>query len=133
MAEGFRASEDRLREVRAEGDEGEEEDVGEVGEGGERPLEMGRGRLEELKFCSLSNRWCLKVDERRRDSAERLDAERLARSALAWLEEAVKEDSATSWGYFRNLEGRWPEKLAALVLARSDSVALALLMFRLRA
>lgn len=96
MTEGFRVSEDRLREVRAEGDEGEEEDVGEVGEGGERPLEMGRGRLEESKFFSLSNRWCLKVDERRRASAERLDAERPARSALAWLEEAVKEDSATS-------------------------------------
>lgn len=39
MVEGFRASEDRLSEVRAEGDWGEEEDVGEVGEGGERPLE----------------------------------------------------------------------------------------------
>ncbi|KAL0197361.1 hypothetical protein M9458_005901, partial [Cirrhinus mrigala] len=82
------ASEDRLSE-------GEVEEVGEVGEGGERPLEMGRGRLEELKFCSRSNR----------ASAERLDAERLARSALAWLEEAVKEDRAPSWGYFRNLEG----------------------------
>lgn len=128
---GFRASEDRLSEVRAEGDEGEE--VGDVGDGGERPLEMGRGRLEELKFCSRSNRCCLKVDERRRASAERLDAERLARRALAWLEEAVREDSAPSCGYFRNPEGRWPEKLAALALARSDSVALALLMFRLRA
>lgn len=53
VAEGFRASEDRLSEVRAEGDEGEEEEVGEVGEGRERPLEMGRGRLEELKVCSL--------------------------------------------------------------------------------
>lgn len=132
VTEGFRASEDRLSEVRAEG-EVEEEEVGEFGEGGERPLEMGKGRLDELTFCSLSNRCCLKVDESRRASAEKLDAERLARSALAWLEEAVKEDSAPSWGYFRNLEGRWPEKLAALVLARSDSVALALLMFRLRA
>lgn len=73
------------------------------------------------------------MDDRRSASVERLDVERLARSALAWLEEAIKEDSAPSWGYFRNLEGRWPEKLAALVLARSDSVALALLMFRLRA
>lgn len=73
------------------------------------------------------------MDGRRSVSAERLDLERLARSTLAWLEEAVKEDSAPSWGYFLNLEGRLPEKLAALVLARSDSVALALLMFRLRA
>ncbi len=133
MTKGFRASEDRLSEVRVEGDEGEEEEVGEVGEGGERPLEMGRGRLEELKFCSLRNRCCLKVYDRRSASAGRLDAERLARSALAWLEEAVKEDSVLSWGYFCNLEGRWPEKLAALVLARSNSVALALLMIRLRA
>lgn len=46
MVEGFRASDDRLSEVRAEGDEGEDEEVGEVGEVGERPLEMERGRLE---------------------------------------------------------------------------------------
>lgn len=104
--------------------------MGEDGEGGERPLEMGR--VAELMLCSLSKRCCLRVEERSRASAERLDADRLASSALAWLEEAVREDNVPSWGYLRSLEGRWPEKLLALVFARSDSVALDLLKFRFR-
>lgn len=129
MVEGFMTSEDRLREVRAEGEDGEEEEVGEVGDGGDRPL--GMGRVEVLKFCSRSKRCCLRVEERSRASAERLDADRLANSALAWLDEAVREDNTPSWGYLRSLEGSWPEKLAALALARRDSVARALLTFRL--
>lgn len=127
MVGGLRTSEDRLREVRAEGEEGE--DVGEVGDGGDRPL--GTGRAEELTFCSRSNRCCLRAEDRSSASAERFDAERLASSALAWLEEAVREDNTPSWGYLRSLEGSWLEKLAALVLARRDSAVRVLVTLRL--
>lgn len=94
---------------------------------------MGMGRVDELMFCSRTKRRCLRAEERSRASAERLAAERLASNALAWLEEAVREDNTPSWGYLRTLEGSWPEKLAALALTRSDSVTRALLTFRLMA
>lgn len=99
----------------------------------ERPL--GRGR-EEARCCSRRRRCWRKVEERSRASALRLEADRLASRALAWLEEAVREDSAPSWGYFLRPgantveaeleEDRRPEKLAALVPDRRGSILLLL-------
>ncbi|KAL7860733.1 hypothetical protein AOLI_G00170820 [Acnodon oligacanthus] len=112
VARGLRASEERLRAEKGEGEE--EGDDGEVGDVGERPLDTGRGSVAEvLARCSRSSRWCLKVEDSSRASAERLVvADRLANRALAWLE----EDSAPSWGYLRRPDGSRPEKLAARVL-----------------
>lgn len=113
LARGFKAREERLRADRGEGEE-EEGDNGEGGDVGERPLDTGRGSVaEELTCCFRRRRWCLKVEDSSRASAERLVvADRLASRALAWLE----EESAPSWGYLRRPSGSRPEKLAARVL-----------------
>lgn len=66
------------------------------------------------------------MEERSRASAFRPEAERLARRAFAWLEEAVREGIAPSWGYFlrpgANVagEGTRPEKIP--VLRRQGSI-----------
>lgn len=63
------------------------------------------------------------------------EADRLASRALAWLEEADKEESAPSWGYFLRLgantgevEGARPEKMPAFVLERGSILPLVLLV-----
>lgn len=43
------------------------------------------------------------MEERSRASALRPEAVRLASRAFAWLEEAVREGIAPSWGYFLRL------------------------------
>lgn len=65
------------------------------------------------------------MEERSRASAFRPEAERLARRAFAWLEEAVREGIPPSWGYFLRpgvnaAVGTRPEKI--LVLRRQGSI-----------
>lgn len=121
-----------MREVRGEEFEGEvdgEEEGVVVGE------EVGDEEVERPLVCvGWRRRCCRSVEDSSRASAPRLEAERLANSALAWLEEALSDGSAPpSWGYLRSPganrvtdeppeEGRRPEKLAARVPVRRGSV-----------
>lgn len=63
------------------------------------------------------------MEERSRASAFRPDADRLASRAFAWLEEAVREGTAPSWGYFLRPganaaagEGTLPEKMPPVLI-----------------
>lgn len=134
---GLRTAEGGLRELRGVGEEGDREGVGVVGEAeeegevalGVEGVDRLLGRGKEEARCSRRRRRCRRVEERSRASVLRPEADRLASRAFAWLEEAVREGIAPSWGYFLRPganaaagEGTRPEKIPVLIPERYGSI-----------
>lgn len=79
------------------------------------------------------------MEERSKASALRPEADRLARSAFAWLEEAVREGTGPSWGYFLRPganaaagEATRPEKMPVLIPERYGSILVLLVPMAFR-
>lgn len=69
------------------------------------------------------------MEERSRASALKLEVDRLAKRAFAWLDEAVKEATAPSWEYFLKPGANAaagdvtrPEKMPVLIPERYGSI-----------
>lgn len=131
---GLRTPGEKLKGV---GEEGDKDGVGVVGEEEEEGVAVGvgeedwlLGRDKEEARCSRRRRCWRRVEERSRASALRPEADRLARRALAWLEEAVREGIAPSWVYFLRPganaatggEASRPEKMPDLIPERYGSI-----------
>lgn len=114
----------RDRGIEEVGEDGDREGVGvaEVGEG-----EVEGGEVEEANEearCSWRKRCWRRVEERRRASAFRPEADRLASRAFAWLGESTGPS-----GYFlRPGGGNRPEKIPVLMPERYGSIVALLLL-----
>lgn len=141
---GLRTPDEKVKELEGaggeEGDRGdgvgvlgeeEEEDEEVAGGVGEEEDWLPDGGREEARCCSRwwrrSRRWRRRVEESSKASALRPEAVRLARRALAWLGEAVREGADPSLGCFLRPGANAaaggaarPEKMPALTPERHD-------------
>lgn len=114
----------RDRGIEEVGEDGDTEGVG-VAEVGEGEVEGGEEEeANEEARCSRRKRCWRRVEERRRASAFRPEADRLASRAFAWLGESTGPS-----GYFlRPGGGNRPEKIPVLMPERYGSIVALLLL-----